>query len=112
MTRRIKVFVPTYAVLALLALALGIRLDLRPFDGTHWATFWTNCLLGPLAWVRWNLVQPKVREVLPFLSVVVPGTLAMLAHPFRPNLWTGGLTVLGTVIWFITGYVVNIMGGT
>lgn len=112
MRRRITILVPTYAVLALLALVMGIRIDLRPFDGTHWAAFWSNCLLGPIAWLRWGLVQPMVREWLPFMSVVVPSTLAMLAHPFKPNIVTGVLTVLGTVVWFVTGYVVNIMGGT
>ena len=61
------------------------------------AEAWGVILAGPLSALAYGVPTCCV----PIALLTAP---AILAHPLRPNVWTGVTTVAALAIWFVTGW--------
>ena len=95
--RRAAVLGPGLLVGAVLAGVWCLTDDLLGSMGNR-VQAWGIILAGPVSAVSIGVTPAYCWALMAFLAAP-----AILAHPVRPNRWTGVLTVAALLLWFFTG---------
>lgn len=110
-TRRLKVVIPSWAVLLLLATWISCSQTERHGRQAPWdAKMWLSVMSGPLAcWIEFaGDFTPAEKAFYTALALIL--ALGILCHPLWPGRATAVVTILASTMWFVWGVALTCIG--